>query len=255
LDKSGRRYRLQPKLHEFKEGFGHSKSFCLWRGQIAVLSKLYQLNVWDTTNPLKLTRVKRRYVRDISPARPMTMKMDDKFIVVSAYDAADVYTTIFFFISSETLELKGKREISWDGVDVDRSFVYESGLLLVANATNTIPTIYRGFWGSIRMYDVASDTFIREIPVLLIPIFRFDLEHFVSFNSRFMILSSCLDNMTKSTLKIYDLEAIKNPESKEDGALIRSLQLDADPLPPLAVDDKRIVCSAVGGIQIFEFDS
>jgi hypothetical protein len=52
----------------------------------------------------------------------------------------------------------------------------------------------------------------------LTPLVRFDLEHFVGFNSRFMIVSSCEDS-TKSKLKIYDLEAIKNRESK-DGALI-----------------------------------
>ena len=101
---------------------------------------------------------------------------------------------------------------------------------------------------------IASDTFIRDIPVALIPIVRFDLEHFVGFNSRFMIVSSYCDDTTKSKLKIYDLEAIKNPGSKEDGALIRTLHLNYS-LHPMAVDDNQIVCSALGGAQIFEFDS
>jgi hypothetical protein len=102
------------------------------------------------------------------------------------------------------------------------------------------------------MYDVASDTFLREIPVKLTPLVRFDLEHFVGFNSRFMIVSSCGEDTTKSKLRIYDLEAIKNRESK-DGALIRTLHLNYS-LHPMAVDDKQIVCSALGGIWIFEFD-
>jgi hypothetical protein len=48
-------------------------------------------------------------------------------------------------------------------------------------------------------------------------------------------------------------EAIKNRESK-DGALIRTLHMNYS-LHPMAVDDRQIVCLAVGGIRIFEFDS
>ena len=59
----------------------------------------------------------------------------------------------------------------------------------------------------------------------------------------------------KSKLKIYDLEAIMNPELNEESALIRTIDLDSPPLLRMAVDDTQIACSIYGGIRVFDFFS
>jgi hypothetical protein len=229
-----------------------SQPVCLGRGQIALLSESsggYHLGLWNTENPKKLTCLKRRLVPFLSPffrCRPNNLKLDEQFIVVSGHNFS-TKKKIFFFVTTETLEIKGQREIPSAR---DNEWAYGQGLLLVFNVEFSL---FRCF-GHIRMYSVSSNKFLGEIPTKIARarVSDLKLEHYVGFNSHFMIVPGESDyDPNKSTLKINDLESIKNPESK-DTVAFRNLDLDF-PVRRMAVDDTRIVFSTFGGIQIFEF--
>jgi hypothetical protein len=208
----------------------------------------FSLSVWNIQNS-EITCSKRQpdlpFLYPFSSVLPSNIKMDEQFIVISRRHRVATMASSFIIISVETLEIKVKIPLSQE---VDRSFVYEKGLLLVF----LVEDFFSSF-GLIRVYDVPSGSFIREIATTLKPIFPFKLKRYFGFNSQFMIVSGQSGNRKRKTkLKIYDLAAIKNPESNEESLLIRTLDLN-HPLRPMAVDDTQIVYSTVDGIQILKF--
>ena len=237
---------LIAELHDFGENYlDFNKVYCIWQGQMAALGGTrvgFSLSVWNIQNS-KITCSKRRpflpFLYPFSEAHPSNIKMDEQFIVILISDF--MVPSSFIIISVETLEIKGKIRLR---NEVHRSFVYEKGLLVFL-----AKDCFSSF--SLRVYDLPSWTFIREIKTTLKPFSSFKLKRYVCFNSQFMIVSGERGNR-KTKLKIYDLEAIKNPESKEESLLIRTLHLK-HPLRPMAVDDTQIVYSTVDGILILKF--
>ena len=73
------------------------------------------------------------------------------------------------------------------------------------------------------MYDVASSQCFRKIGIGLWP----KIEQKVGFNSKFMVVAKS-DVPYKSKLKIYDLEAMKNPKSTENDILVRTVTVESE---------------------------
>jgi hypothetical protein len=125
------------------------------------------------------------------------MKMDDQFIVVSTFPK-DFQTNIFniYFFSKDALYLHWQKTVDGNmrSNDVYGDFAYGVGILLLHAAQS-----YDEF-GLIKMYDVASSQFIRQM--------RFSdsddyerLNDKVGINSKFMAVVECSDDPESSAYK------------------------------------------------------
>jgi hypothetical protein len=167
------------------------------------------------------------------------MKMDDQFIAVSTIQFITymvVKSCNFYFFSKKTLDLHWKKTV--DGNMKDK-FVYEKGMLLLYEEAKRL----------IEMYDVATRQCFRKIPI----VFSGYLEQNVGFNSKFMVVAES-NRFSRYELKIYDLEAVKNPKSTENDVLAHTVTSEFD-IYGFAMGETLLICYNWDTIHLLDFGS
>jgi hypothetical protein len=101
----------------------------------------------------------------------------------------------------------------------------------------------------IEMYDVKSRQCFREMPTSAL-----GLKGSVGFNSKFMVVGK--DNYgSNATLKIYDLEDVKNPKSQAKELFVHNMRTQRD-FSSLSVDETDIfIADKDNGVKRFNFGS
>jgi hypothetical protein len=249
----------QPTALDFEEDFRDVDCFCFWCDQMAVVTSVgstKKLSVWDVKNPSRLTCLKRRVYGDdfSSPNEFSRMKMSAQFIVIlEVWPRNKPGIVIFYFISTKTLEKKGQLEIALETDAEEDDFVHDQGLLFVF----CLRHLNCSLSGFIEIHDVPSGSIIRNISTKIRPdscMNFLNLKRYMGINSKFLVVSEGDCDEHKTKLKIFDLEAVRNPGSNEDSLLIRTIELDS-PLGSMAMDETQIVYSTPDGIRIMDFFS
>jgi len=209
-----------------------------------------KLSLWDVSDPLRVTRLNSRR---FSLGLPILlwfespMKMDDQFIALSIYMYRG--NTNFYFFSKKTLDLHWQKTV---GGDMSGKFAYGKGLLLLyASKEND----KHEECGVIQVYDVTSKTCVREMSIAAKK--RNDkFEHNVGFNSKVVgVLEKSSDHRLQYKIKIYDLEAVKNPDSRADDLLFYTLAVDFDIYKRIVVTETEILSLGENTFKILDFSS
>jgi hypothetical protein len=222
LDISGHLISEIPELDEDERVSWNLALCCLSGDRLAVLSRTdgtEKLSLWDVRNPANVIRLKSRLFNlNLKLDHFSSMKMDDKFIVVST-DRSESMNVYFF--PTETLDLHWQKTVEYN-------FVYGQGMLIFSRESRE-----NRDYDLIKMYDVKSGKCFRE---LLAKVSR--LVESVCFNSKFMVVKNNYGD-GRIKLKIYDLEDLKNPNSEANELYVHTLETE-DSFPSLSVDETEI---------------
>jgi hypothetical protein len=250
LDTNGQLISHVPELDEH-ERFTWNLSCCLSVDQMAVLSQSSELSVygqeklslWDVSDPLRVIRLKSRHFSLRLPFSTFTpsMKMDDQFIVVPSFQSE---TSNFYFFSKKTLDLHWQKTVDGNMRD---SFAYGKGLLLFYVLKEN-----EGHeeCGVIEVYDVKSRKCIREMSIAR-KYSYYKFKNHVGFNSKFMIV---FEKRLPFKMNIYDLEAIKNPNSSADELLVHISAVDFH-CQKIVVTETEIFCLDWETFTVLDFSS
>ena len=166
------------------------------------------------------------------------MKMDDQFI---AFSTNQYGNTNFYFFSKKTLDLNWQKTV--DGIMSD-NFAYCKGLLLLyvskENDNHEECAV-------IQVYDVISRTCVREMSIAA-------KEKYDKFEKKWVFKSKVMVVLEKPSdyglpfkMNIYDLEAIKNPNSIADELLVHTLAVDFH-CKSIMVTETEIFCLGLNKI-------
>jgi hypothetical protein len=141
--------------------------------------------------------------------------VDEKFIAASLFQQFTTRGNTLFFISSKTLEVSASLSLECD-------YVYNRGLLFQSRGN-----------GIVRILDVATGRHFDDVHLSFWNETGRPIEFiktWVSSNSRFMVIGWKYSTMfgTYSHLSVYDLEAIKKPNSHPGCYLLYTLQYKFD---------------------------
>ena len=251
LDTNGQLISEVPELNEDERVSWNLEFCCLSKDQMAVLSKTYEqqkLSVWDVSDPLRATRLQ---IQRLILGLPFSywfntsMKMDYQFIAISTFRNE---TTSFYFFSKKTLDLHWQKTV--DGYMI-YNFAYGKGLLLLYV---TKENDKREKFVVIEVYDVTSRTCVREMSTGAMCRGE-KFEQNVGFNSKVLVVvENTIDFSPRCKINIYDLEAIKNPNSSADELLVCTQALDFR-CQKIAVTETEILYLAWNTITILDFSS
>jgi len=173
------------------------------------------------------------------------MKVDDEYIAISNFQGE---TTRSYFISKKTLDLHWSMQ--FDGNNIG-NLSFAQGLLLVYVSKHNDKSEKYGF---IHVYDVTSRKYLREMPTAALDhVITFSYK--VRFNSNFMVVfEKPSDYRLPYQMNIYDLIAVKNPNSSADELLVHTLIADFD-LKMIMVTETEIFGWSFQKIGILDFSS
>ena len=189
------------------------------------VSDVERIRIWKMGNPPVLLHDHTCKFRNL-----YLVKVDEQFMVLCNF-------TTLYFISTETLE--EFRTLSWEKHYYE--WIYDRGLLFQS---------FHPFNGIIRIFDVASGTFFKDV---CLP-FRNNTEGSFEFmngwassNSSFVVIGWKDSTMfgTFSHLSFYDLEAVKKPSSNRR-CYLYTLQFQFE-LPTFVMDESRIAFKGYDG--------
>jgi F-box-like len=249
LDTNGRLISHVPGLDEYERLTWVLVSCCISGDQVAVFSQTCgqeKLSLWDVSIPTKATGLKsQKSVLGLPFMCESSMKMDDKFIVVLAFQYK---TSNFCFFSKKTLALHWQKTVK---DEMKHNFAYGKGLLLLYVSKQNVNCEE---YGLIQVYDVTSKTCFHEVRITA----KYDydkLEHRVGFNSKFMVVfENPRHHRLRNKMNIYDLEAMKNPKSSADDLLVHSVAVDFND-DKFAVTETEIFIQGREEIRILDFSS
>ena len=166
------------------------------------------------------------------------LKVDEQFIVAmvnNGWSTDNPYSGAFYFFSTETLD-----EFTSLSVHNLKKCVYDRGLLFQSRGKRLSPSI-------IRVLDIASGKYYNDVHLPFAPCSLGNEELFMdkwaSSNSNAMVIGWKYWNMKKyatfSHLSVYDLEAVKNPNSDHGSHLLYTLQFQFD-IRSFVMDETRI---------------
>jgi hypothetical protein len=219
-----------PELKEDERQSWNIKSCCISGVELLVFSRTNgqsRLSLWDVTDPSRAICIKRRWFSfDLQLDCPSLMKMDGQFITSPT---PNNYARFCVF-SKQTLYPNGM--ISFCGI-VGRNYTFYQGMLFVH-----FPSRNRKSEGScaIRVFDVTS-TYRRIIETTTTGNF----EDLIGFNSKFMVVAGSSECTQQSQLNIYDLEAVKNPNSTDNELLVKTLVVEF-PISRIVMDETLLIC-------------
>ena len=236
---NGRLISKVPELNEDERISWNLASCCLSRNQMAVISQTdgkEKLSLWDVSDPSQVIHLKSQWFSlDLRLYSSSIMRVDEQFIAISNY--RDKCTTFYFF-SKKTLDIHWQKTIKSVGGNMSHA-VYDNGILV----------LYLVRIRQMEMYDVASGQCFRTIGISFQP----DLKQKVVFNSKFMVVAET-NVFWKSQLKIYDMEAIKNPKSTENDLLVRTVAVNFQNYR-IAMDETLLICAYFHEIRLLDFGS
>jgi hypothetical protein len=220
-------------------GFG---TICSGSGLLVRLDSLHDLDkrrrmeLWKMGNPPTLLRTRTFEDRELE-----IFKVDQRFIVAGNYfrEFCQKKVKSLFFLSTETLEVVGS--LSAKNYDC---YVYEGKLGEVTPVSPKLMNFecvydkgllfeHRGK-GLVRIMDVASGTYVNDVRI---PFQSKDdefiklLDTWVSANSNVIVIGwkYAKGHLKRvSHLSVYDLEAVKNPNSDPGTHLLYTLQFQFD---------------------------
>jgi hypothetical protein len=163
---------------------------------------------------------------------PVSITIDRQFIVIKSYVSKEPEDDqlVAHFISTETL-------VTRKSLTVDAQLaVYDKGLLYVLHN------------GHARIYDVSSGTFIRDLPLRSERLKNVDSERFlVSANSKYVAIYYVHrypirnELSSESMLRIYDLEALKNPDADPNSLLLTKIENQSNGVSKMTMNETRII--------------
>jgi hypothetical protein len=219
-----------PELKEDEHQSWNIKSCCISGVELLVFSRTNgqsRLSLWDVTDPSRAICIKRRWFSfDLQLDCPSLMKMDGQFITSPT---SNNYARFCVF-SKQTLYPNGM--ISFCGI-VGCNYTFYQGMLFVHFTSRN-----RKSEGScaIRVFDVTS-THRRIIETTTTGNF----EDLIGFNSKFMVVAGSSECTQQSQLNIYDLEAVKNPNSTDNELLVKTLVVEF-PISRIVMDETLLIC-------------
>jgi F-box-like len=244
LDTNDQKISDLPELDENERIFWSLTSCCLSRDQMAVLSQTDgrgKLSLWDVSDPLRVTWLKSRYFSlDLQFELKLAMKMDEQFIAISTFQEE---STRFCFFSKKSLSLHLLKTV--DG-NMKKNFAYGQGLMLFYFSKKNDK--YEEY-GIIQIYGVKSRKCFHEIRFTTEHNFE-ELDRNVGFNSKFMVIAHRKESEQPNQMNIYDLDAIKNPNSNE--LLVHTVAVEFD-FDRIVVTETEILCRDLEKIQTLDF--
>ena len=230
------------ELNEDERNSWNVATCCLSGDHMAVISHAdgqEKLSIWDVSDPSNATLLKSQYSNhDLQLELQTSMKMDDQFIAISTIQEK---TTRLNFFSKKTLNLYWQQTV--DG-EIKGNLVYDQGVLLLCVVKQNEQSEE---FGLIQKYDVTTRS-IREVRIT----FSRDLEQVISFNAKFMVVAESSGESSPSQLKIYDLEAIKNPESTEDDLLVHTVAVEFH-VYKMFMDETLLICADSEKTYLLDF--
>jgi hypothetical protein len=188
-----------------------------------------RIEVWKMGNPPTLLRTRTSEYRKLR-----ILKVDERFIVASFAHKSDLY-----FISTETLEVftsVSVRDYQCDLYEGSSIFASASGgrlMNLEFQYAQGLLFEYRGN-GLVRILDVTSKKYVNNVRI---PFHSKDdkflklLDEWVSLNSKVIVIGwkySKNRYRRVSHLSVFDLEAVKKPNSDPGTHLLYTLQFQFD---------------------------
>jgi hypothetical protein len=196
---------------------------------MAVLSRSdgrEKLSLWDVRDPSRITRMKSQYSNHDLQFTP-SMRMDEKSMAIVTFQNE---TIAFVFFLKKTLQLLWQKTD-----DGNNNFLYGHGMLIVKQNYKSEE------YGIIQVYDVTSGQCFREMRIM----FPLNSGQLMGFNAMFMVVAESIredsPDRSRSELKIYDLEAVKNPKSTEDELLVHTVALKSD-IYRIFMDETLLIC-------------
>jgi F-box-like len=245
LDINGQLISKVPELDENELISWNLVSCFLSRDQMAVLSQTdgqQKLSLWDVSDPLRITRLmSERFYLDLHFMHFPSMRMDGNFIAIFTFQNT---TSKFFFFFKRTLQLHWRKTV--DGYN----FFYGHGMLIIKQNYKT-----EGY-GIIQVYDVTSGQLLREMRIAN------PLNSLLSigFNAKFMVVAESPIGLyrsyyhSRSELKIYDLEAVKNPQSTENDLLVSTVSVKFE-IFRIWMDETLLICANPNNTFVLDFGS
>ena len=240
LDINGQLISKVPELDDNELISWNLASCCLSRNQMAVLSqtdKQQKLSLWDVSDPLRATRLKSQHFNlDLQFTRSSSMKMDEHSIAVFTFQ--NETSKLFFFFKS-TLQLHWQKTVARD---IKNDFLYGHGSLIIKKNYKSEQ------YGIIQVYEVTSGQLLREMRIVM----PLNSSQSFDFNAKFMVVAESNDE--ESELKIYDLEAVKNPKSTEDDLLVHSVAVKFE-MFSMWMDETLLICAHPDKTFVLDFGS
>ena len=179
------------------------------------------LSVWRIENSSNLNHIKDVFIEDYDGS----LQVDDNFIAVETAVQERAGTKIFNFISMKTFQVERSLSYRVQKVAYDNGFLFLQIKKLV------------------RILDVASGTFLRDIPVER----RQPDSVICSANSNYVVVLSC--NNSCSKLNVYDLKCLKETDAVPSYLLLTSIELPWTVIK-VAMNETRIVCLSYGNLHV-----
>jgi hypothetical protein len=225
-----------PELDEDERLTWNLASCCLSDDHVAVLSRTprqEKLSLWDVSDPLRVTQLKSQH---------FNLNLPFGIFISSTHNG----TTRFYFFWKKTLNLHWQKR--FDRI-MKGKFSYGKGLLLVyVSKFNDQSKQY----GAIQVYDGKSRTYLREMRTTA-KTESGAFEHMVGFNSKFMVVMES-SRYERQYMKIYDLDAVKNPKRTQDELLVHTLALKFH-FDGIGVTETEIFSQGGHTIRILDFSS
>ena len=178
-----------------------------------ISKRKHLLSVWRLENSVNLTHIKDVAIEDYDGS----LQVDDNFIAVETAVRERAGTKTYNFISMKTFQVE--RSLSSRA----KYFAYDKGCLFLRNKN------------LVRILDVASGTFLRDISVES----NKSDSIICCANSSYVVTLSC--NYDHSKLNVYDLKCLKETDAVPSHLLLTSLELPWTVIK-VAMNETRIVC-------------
>jgi hypothetical protein len=209
------------KLERDVIGFHFGRNLLVFVSQIAEDEHL--LSVWSVNHDLNLTHMKDLPIGDYDRYVCHSLEVDEHFIAVRAPNE-DTSTT-FTFISQQTFQVE--RSLSFSLSCPVKSFYDGSYLFLMNNDF------------LVRMLNVASGTFLREIRI---EPSSFDNVINIRVNSNYVVIAAAQSKWPwDSKLYVYDLKCLKETDAAPTHLLLNSIELPCKVLA-MVMNEIHIVC-------------
>jgi hypothetical protein len=163
------------------------------------------------------------------------MKMDGNTIAIFTFQNE---ASRFFFFSKRTLQLYWEKTVDRD---IQDNFLYGHGLFIIKKNYKTEE------YGIIQVYDITSGQCLREMRIMI----PRNSSQSIGFNAKFMVVA---ESNEESELKIYDLEALKNPKSTENDLLVHTVALNFE-MFSMWMDETLLICAHPCHTFLLDFGS